>query len=131
MEKTIAPSREEMRKLIESIGGKARLFSILEKFYQVLSADIMVGYFFAGKDLNRIAQGQGHFILLAAGLIPAFEGKGPASAHHALPPILSGHFDRRLLLLEETLKEQGLNPSQISTWLQFEEAFRNLVVHKD
>jgi truncated hemoglobin YjbI len=120
-------SREEMKLLIESIGGPPRLFSILLRFYESLSTDLLVGFFFEGKDLRVISEKQGQFILASAGLLPAFSGKGPATAHSALPPILAGHFDRRLRVLEETLRNEGLSSAQIETWVRFEEAFRRVV----
>ena len=64
----------------------------------------------------------------AAGLIDAIEGKGPSTAHSTLPPILSGHFDRRILLLRETLIEAGINATLLELWVQFEESFRAQVV---
>ena len=120
-------SREEIKTLIESIGGPSRLHSILIRFYEALSRDLMVGFFFEGKEVHSIAEKQGQFMLASAGLLSPFTGKSPANAHTALPPILAGHFDRRLRVLEETLRNEGLTPSQIEAWVRFEEAFRRVV----
>lgn len=120
--------RQELKELIEAIGGEGVLLSLLEKFYKKMHDDILVGFFFTGKDLKAIAHMQGQFILSAAGLILQYPGKGPATAHIALPPILSGHFDRRLILLRETLNEAALDPKWIERWLGFEESFRKMIV---
>lgn len=125
--KVKSPSREELKSLIEQIGGAQALNAILEKFYFRMSTDTMIGFFFAGHDLSHIARKQGEFILMAAGLIDRFDGKGPSTAHAALPPILKGHFDRRLLMLRELLTEEQLAPDLIELWVSFEESFRQIV----
>ena len=96
-----------------------------------MSEDVLIGFFFAGKDLKEIALRQSQFILNAAGLIKVYSGRGPASAHLSLAPILAGHFDRRLILLRETLIEAHVSQVDIDLWLNFEEGFRAMVVtHK-
>lgn len=122
------PSTQELHDLVTTIGGEESVRSILASFYQKMSQDILVGFFFDGKDLDHIAKQQGDFILNAAGVIPAFQGKGPASAHLNMPPILTGHFDRRLVLLKETFQEHQVPESAQATWLRFEESFREMVV---
>jgi truncated hemoglobin YjbI len=123
-----SPSRAELRALIEGVGGTDAFQKILVKFYQRMASDIMIGFFFAGHDTTHIAHQQAKFILNAAGLIDRFEGKGPASAHVSLPPILNGHFDRRLILLRETLADTGISEGWMEKWIQFEESFRAQVV---
>ncbi len=124
----MSPSREELAGLIDSIGGEPALLRILERFYAVMARDLMIGFFFEGHDLHEISRKQSLFVLLAAGKISSFPGKGPASAHTALPPILSGHFDRRLVILRQVLSEESLTPTQVDLWVRFEESFRAVVV---
>jgi truncated hemoglobin YjbI len=62
---------------------------------------------------------------------PSYSGKPPAQAHAAMPPILPGHFDRRLVLLAETLAAEGLSAEDIRTWTDFENAFRSAIVETD
>jgi truncated hemoglobin YjbI len=129
--KILAPDRTQLRDLIESIGGEPGLQRILLAFYSRMERDPMIGFFFTGKPIAHISSKQGEFILLAAGLRTNFEGKGPATAHTGLPPILKGHFDRRLVLLREALLEEGLSAEQIQTWVRFEESFRSMVVSRE
>lgn len=97
---------------------------MLDDFYHAMSTDLLVGFFFDGKDLKKIAQMQKKFLLRAMGVNPSYEGKAPAQAHSEIAPILKGHFDRRLRILEEVLKKYGLTPKSIKTWIEFEETFR-------
>ena len=129
--KVKSPGREELKELVIWVGGPVRLHELLVLFYQRMAKDLLIGFFFAGHDLEKIAKGQTQFILMAAGLVERFEGKGPSTAHTSLPPILQGHFDRRLVLLRETLETQKLAPELITRWLRFEESFRLVVVSEE
>lgn len=115
----------------DAIGTRERLDALLLDFYERMANDLMLGFFFQGKDLPHIAAQQGAFLARAMGFTPSYTGKAPADAHRALPPILAGHFDRRLRLLEETLRAAGLPEEAIQAWLGFENAFRKAIVASD
>lgn len=122
-------SSAALGKLYGTIGGEAALARILDRFYEKMSQDLLIGFFFAGKDLKHIASLQKAFLMRAWGVSASYNGRSPADAHAKLPPILSGHFDRRLVLLRETLAEFGLAESDIETWVDFESRFRQAVQH--
>lgn len=133
----MAFDRQKLTELVRSL-GESRIFEIVEAFYRRMHQDAMVGFFFdaalaqkqgdPSENLRHIARQQALFILKVAGVSQAFQGHPPHSAHLRLPPILSGHFDRRLVLLGEVLREQKLKPEQVETWVSFEESFREMVV---
>lgn len=120
--------RKELKDLILEIGGDEALLSLLQTFYERMSKDVLIGFFFDGKDLEKTAKMQMQFMLNAAGLIKTYTGKGPSTAHLELAPILSGHFDRRLVILRDVLTESGLAPGLIDRWIDFENSFRTIVV---
>jgi truncated hemoglobin YjbI len=130
--KVKSPNREELRALfgavIKQLGSETVFRGLLLDFYQRMLNDVMIGFFFEGKDIVHIAEQQANFILMAAGLRDKYQGKGPATAHTALPPILPGFFDRRLRILEETLLAHSIPPKLATQWVQFEESFRAVVV---
>ncbi|HUP56066.1 MAG TPA: group 1 truncated hemoglobin [Bdellovibrionota bacterium] len=121
-------SKPELKKVFERAGGEAGLENILLDFYGRMSRDLLIGFFFIGKDVEAIARKQKDFLLRAFGARPSYSGKPPAEAHESLAPILSGHFDRRLQLLEETLRDHGLAAEDIRSWVGFENAFRGQIV---
>ena len=82
------------------MGGREEVRRILARFYQALAADPMVGFHFAGRELEAIIDGQHGFLMKAFGETTVFAGKHPSLAHLGLAPILRGQFDRRLVLLE-------------------------------
>lgn len=122
--------KPELKALYSRIGGEPALESILQDFYSRMSRDVLIGYFFDGKDLSAIARRQKEFLMRAMGALPSYSGKPPAQAHEALAPILPGHFDRRLRILEETLRDHGVSDQDIRIWIAFESAFRDGIITK-
>jgi truncated hemoglobin YjbI len=125
---------QNLENLIAELGGTkkapTRIEQILTAFYETMSRDTMLGFFFAGKDLKHIIEQQKMFLLRALGEEVAYSGKSPARAHTATAPILDGHFDRRLLLLAECLQKNGLSEGAVKTWVGFEAQFRKVIVKK-
>jgi truncated hemoglobin YjbI len=121
-------AKPELKKLYERIGGEENLTRILLDFYGRMARDVLIGFFFAGKDVDAIAMKQKSFLMRAFGVTQSYSGKPPAQAHENLAPILYGHFDRRIQILEETLRDHGLAVEDIRTWVGFENAFREQIV---
>ena len=128
MRDTIKTTKTKLKAIYSELGGETQLREILNEFYRRMSEDILIGYFFTGKDLHAIAEKQLEFLLVAMGIKSQYTGKSPSSAHLELPPILKGHFDRRLVILKETLKDYGLPEDLIKNWIEFENAFRNVII---
>lgn len=128
-----SPLKPRLEAVFLSLGStpeerKERIHTILKGFYETLAKDILVGYFFDGKNLETIAENQAHFLLRAMGATSSYSGKAPALAHLALPPILEGHFNRRREILRVTLQKHNVPEPQIQTWLEFEDVFKNSIV---
>lgn len=126
-------SRKKLRALFDSLGANAsscegKLRQILVDFYEVMAGDLMIGFFFAGRDLVAIAEMQKSFLMKAMGVSESYTGRVPARAHENIAPILEGHFDRRLVLLAEVLRRHGLGEKDIRTWVAFENSFRDVIV---
>jgi hemoglobin len=127
----ISVSKPALKALYERIGGESGLQAILRDFYRRMSGDILIGFFFDGKDTHLIADRQKEFLMRAMGALPTYSGKAPAQAHGEIAPILKGHFDRRLRVLEETLRAHGVCDEDIRTWVTFESAFREGIVSEE
>jgi truncated hemoglobin YjbI len=111
-------------------GGEARVRALLLKFYERMAGDVMLLHFFTGRDVAAIAEKQGEFLLRAMGASPTYSGKAPGDAHRGLPPIWTGHFNRRLVILREVLLGAGLSEADADAWVSFEDAFRETIVGK-
>ena len=123
-------NKPELKALYDRIGGEGALERILIDFYKRMSVDTMIGYFFTGNNLRshsieEMALKQKQFLMKAFGATETFTGLAPAHAHTHLAPILSGHFDRRLRILEETLRDHKVDEASIKIWINFENAFRD------
>ncbi len=105
-------------------GREEELYGFFLPFYQAMAIDVLIGFFFVGKDLPKIAANQAQLIMKATGLSPSYGGKLPGAAHLQIAPILTGHFNRRLRILEDHLARKGLKPEEIAQWIQFENSFR-------
>lgn len=119
--------RRSARGLVTRLGGPAVVRGLLADFYARMAVDPIVGFFFAGKDLARIVDGQLQFLCKVSGEIEVYSGRHPAQAHLDLAPIRRGHFDRRLVLLRETLSEHGVDDMDIAAWLQVERSLRRQI----
>jgi hemoglobin len=125
-------NKEALKDLFEKDlhGSQETLRALMLEFYERMAADVMLGFFFNGKEIRATADKQSEFFLRQVGALPSYSGKPPAQAHFQLPPILSGHFDRRLKILENLLLEKKITQPGIQAWLGFENAFRNVIVQK-
>jgi len=121
-------SGKELKTLFNAIGDEKTLGALLLTFYQRMSEDLLIGYFFDGKNLPHIAEQQKNFLLKAWGIKPSYSGKSPAQAHRDLPEILAGHFDRRIVILKEVLESAGFSSQVVKTWTDFEKSFRKQIV---
>jgi truncated hemoglobin YjbI len=133
--RTFTPvDRKKLHTIYQHLGSFERLEEIVLRFYDRMKDDVLVGFFFDGKDIRKVAHMQSRFLASAMGGLSAFdpyEGKNPGAAHDQLAPILSGHFDRRLQILEEVLRSEGLPDEDVRTWISFENAFRDVIVKRD
>ena len=111
-----------MTALFDRIGAEA-LRAVVTDFYGRVFADPMIGFLFDGKNKERLIQKEWE---LAAKLLDgpvAYSGRSMADAH-ARVRITSGHFDRRLVLLEETLADHGVDPAVRARWLEHARSLR-------
>lgn len=116
--------------MVDRVGGPDRLRAIVARFYERMSQDAIVGFFFAGRDLDKIVDGQTAFLMRCFGATERYTGRPPTVAHRGLPPIRRGQFDRRLQILRETLAEEGVPDEDIEAWVKVEAGFRGLLQFK-
>jgi truncated hemoglobin YjbI len=101
---------------------------ILRDFYDRLFVDLIVGFFFTGRDKPRLVEHQLHFTARALGADVVYSGRPMPEAHAGLPPILDGHFDRRHKLLGDVLREHAVPDAARDAWLAYDRSFRRAVL---
>lgn len=103
----------------ERIGGERALRAIVEDFVDRVSRDMIVGFFFAGKDLGRIIDKE--FELAAARMGGPFSYTGlPLARAHKPLGINRGHLRRRLAILRHVLESRGVDPEIAERWISHE-----------
>jgi hemoglobin len=111
----------------ETIGGEQRVRAVLQRLYDLLFDDPMVGFLFEGKDKAHIVEQQLAFTCSFLGGPQRYQGKPLPEAHAALP-LLPGHFNRRHHLLAQVLAELEVPDEVRSAWLRIDEGLRTSVL---
>jgi hemoglobin len=115
--------------LLDRIGPDA-LRAVITDFYDRVFRDVMIGYMFEGKDRQRLIDKELELTSRFLGGADAYTGKGMREAHAALQ-IFGGHFDRRLQLLRNTLRDHGIDAEVAAAWIAHHESMRAQIVGSD
>jgi hemoglobin len=103
--------------------GEAKLRAVITDFYGRIFGDVMIGFLFAGKDRQHLIDREYEFTAQLLGADVAYTGR-PMRVAHAKSPIFGGHFERRLQLLRETLRDHAVDPEVEQVWLDHTIALR-------
>lgn len=109
------------------VGGTDGLRAIVTEFYARVFDDLMIGYLFKGLDRARLIELEVQFTARAAGLDIRYEGRGMRAAHGHLA-ISLGQFQRRYVILAETLRDLAVDGEFADAWLGHVRALRRAVV---
>lgn len=113
--------------LYDEIGGEEALRRVLCALYDKLFDDAIVGFLFAGKDKAKLVESQLWFTARFLGGPSRYTGMSIPDAHAKLP-LLAGHFDRRHLLLRQTLEEQKVPDAVRAEWLRVDRQLKYAVL---
>ena len=114
--------------LWDDAGGEDGVRRVVQRLYEKMSSDTMVGFLFRGKHIDTIVEHQVWFTArFLGGPQDRYTGRPMPEAHAALP-LLPGHFDRRHHLLRETLAELSLPAHVAEAWLHIDEGLRTAVL---
>ncbi len=108
--------------------GEQRLLAMMVRFYDLQFADLMIGFLFMGKDKLHLAKGQAAYVSARLGKNRTQYDGPPIRKAHLKVPILIGHFNRRLVLLEKVFEEFDVPAHVREAWLSLDTSLRDLVV---
>jgi truncated hemoglobin YjbI len=108
----------------EQIGGEESLRAIIDDFVDRVTGDMMIGFFFRAVDKDRLKLLERSFAEVHLGGRRVYEGR-PLSVAHGPHRIMGGQFNRRLKILEETLRDHGVDEDIIKLWLNHNEQLRS------
>lgn len=109
--------------LWQELGEGATVRAVLEAFYAKVYAHPQLSPFFRGVTIDRAIDKQYSFLWQSMTGQKVYMGDRPRNAHHWMI-ITHALFDLRQSLMEQTLQEHGLKPSQIRRWTRLEEHYR-------
>ena len=100
----------------ERVGGEAGLRAVIEDFVGRVFDDVMIGFLFQGKPRRRITEMEFQHAAEHLGGPWTYGGRDIGAVHRPLA-ILGGHFLRRRKILENTLRDHGVDPDVTARWL--------------
>lgn len=106
--------------------GDAKLRAVITDFYSRVFGDVMIGFLFEGKDRQRLIDREYEFTAQLLGADVKYTGR-PLRVAHAQSPIFGGHFERRLQILRETLRDHAIAPDVQTTWIDHTIALRSQI----
>ena len=113
--------------LFDEVGGLPTLQKVHKIFYDKVYAYEWLKEFFVGHNQEAIENQQTSFMAEKIGGPITYVGKPLKMAHRAMY-ITQELFDIRQRLLDESLKEAGINKSLRHRWLKIDNAFKGQIV---
>lgn len=107
----------------DKIGGEA-LRAVIADFYDRVFRDVMIGFMFAGKDKKHLIDREWELVAALLGA-PGVKYTGrPMRTAHAQHTIFGGHFERRLQILRETMRDHAVDAEVQQTWIDHTQSLR-------
>lgn len=113
--------------LFDAIGGLPTLQKVHKIFYDKVYVHPWLGQFFAGHSQEAIENRQTTFMAEKMGGRIVYMGKDIETAHEAMY-ITEELFELRKQLLDESLREAGLDKGLRERWLKIDGAFMKKIV---
>jgi hemoglobin len=110
--------------------GEATVRAIIVDFYERVFADVMIGFMFEGVDRERLVQREYEFSARHLGADVVYTGRTMRAAH-AKHPIRRGHFQRRNVIFEETLRAHDVPAPIREAWMRKLRALESVVLNTD
>ena len=106
--------------------GAEKLRAVIADFYDRVFTDVMIGFLFEGKSKQTLIQREYEFTAGFLGGDVKYTGR-PMRVAHAQSPIFGGHFERRLQILRETMRDHAVDPDVQKVWLDHSYALREQI----
>jgi hemoglobin len=106
--------------------GEHALREVITDFYSRVFGDIMIGFLFEGKSRQHLIDREYEFTANLLGGDVKYTGR-PMRTAHAQSPIFGGHFERRLQILRETMRDHAVDPDVQRVWIDHTLALRDQI----
>ena len=112
--------------LFDKIGGDA-LRAVITDFYDRIFDDMMIGFMFQGRDRKHLVEREWELVAALLGAPGVTYTGRPMRTAHAQHTIFGGHFERRLQILRETLRDHAVDPAVQQAWIDHTQALREQI----
>ena len=109
--------------LFDKIGGDA-LRAVITDFYARIFGDVMIGFMFQGRDRAHLIEREWELVAALLGAPGVTYTGRPMKTAHAQHTIFGGHFERRLQILRETLRDHAVDPAVQQAWFDHTQSLR-------
>ncbi len=101
--------------------------SIVTEFYDLVFADVMIGFLFANANKSHLIKHQTDFTLRLLGVDAKYSGRPLKEVHFPLN-LKKGQFNRRQVILREVLSASALPKAIQEEWLKKEDLLRPMIL---
>ncbi|MEM9071894.1 MAG: group 1 truncated hemoglobin [Myxococcota bacterium] len=105
------------------IGGEPKLRAIIDEFVDGCFDDVMIGFLFMRANRDRVKRFEYQHAAAHLGAEVTYEGRPIRNAHKA-HVIFGGHFDRRLTILRNTLRNHDVDTEIEERWIAYHQSLR-------
>lgn len=112
--------------LFDQAGGEPVIRAVVDRFVDRAFDDGIIGFFFAGKDRERIKLHEFEHAASVLGGPVAYTGRPVVPLHRALK-INGGQFRRRLALLRQEIEREALPAEVCEAWLSAQRAMERQI----
>ena len=106
--------------------GEQKLREVITDFYSRVFGDVMIGFMFETKNRQHLIDREFEFTASMLGGPIKYTGR-PMRTAHAQTPIFGGHFERRLQILRETMRDHAVDPAVQQVWIDHTLALRDQI----
>lgn len=110
----------------EEAGGEPVVRAIIDRFVDRVFDDMIIGFFFVGKDRAAVKQHEYEHAAAVLGAPVPYTGRPIARLHRPLK-INGGQFRRRLALLRQEIERAGVSAAIAAVWLGAQEAMQRQI----
>jgi truncated hemoglobin YjbI len=107
--------------------GAEQLRAVITDFYARVFGDVMIGFMFQGKDRQRLIDKEAELAAVLLGAPGATYTGKPMRTAHAPHTIFGGHFERRLQILRETMRDHHVDPDVQRVWIEHTQSLRSQI----
>ena len=111
-----------------TLGGEQGVRAVVSTFVERFFTDFIIGFMFEGRDKERIIEQETSLACAHLGGPQRYAGRPLGSTHKPLP-INSGHFKRRLAIVQWALAKHEVPADVQERWLAHDRSLEALVTN--